>query len=61
MKVIVKESGFYAGVWREAGSEPDLPEKIARPFLSPRGHQLALPEPVEAEVPVKAGRAGKAD
>lgn len=47
MKVIVKESGFYAGTWHNAGpNEVEMPDKIAKPFLPPRGHQLAIPSAV---------------
>jgi hypothetical protein len=48
MEVIVKESGFYGGTWRDASpKQVDMPETTARPFLPPYGHQLDLPKPVE--------------
>lgn len=42
MKVIVKEAGFYAGTWFEAGlAVVDMNDRVTRPFLPPYGHQLA--------------------
>lgn len=42
MKVIVNVSGFYGGDWKEAGpQEVEMNDKIAKQFLSPRGHQLS--------------------
>lgn len=44
MKVIVKESGFYGGIWYEARSTPiEMPDRIAKPFLPPYGDQLGVP------------------
>jgi hypothetical protein len=52
MKVIVKEKGFYAGTWYDAGKKVvEIPDKIARQFLPPRGDQLALPEDEAAKKP----------
>lgn len=51
MKVIVKESGFYAGTWFEAApAAVEMNDRVARPFLPPYGHQLA-PVPAPAEKP----------
>lgn len=44
MKVIVSESGFYAGTWYEKGPRAvEMPARVARPFLPPYGHQLVDP------------------
>lgn len=52
IKVIVNESGFYAGTYYEAGpSEINMHPKVAAPFLPPRGHQLSLP-PEKSAKPV---------
>lgn len=43
MRVIVKESGFYAGNWHEASSVPvTMPDKVARLYLPPFGNQLEI-------------------
>ena len=60
MKVIVKQSGFYAGTWREAAAgEVEMADRIAKPFLPPYGDQLALPpapsKPAEKASEKKAG------
>ena len=60
MKVIVKESGFYAGTWYDASNVPvEMHDRVARQFLPPHGHQLDVaPELVEKPVagkPVKKG------
>jgi len=58
MKVIVNESGFYAGIWRKAGSaEVEMHEKVAKPFLPPFGTQLSLPT-VTAKPVAKTDRNG---
>lgn len=55
MKVIVNESGFYAGTWRKAGAaEVEMHEKVAKPFLPPFGTQLSLPKAAAAKPAVKA-------
>lgn len=60
MKVIVNETGFYAGTYYEAGpAEIDLHEKVAKQFLPPRGHQLSIPTVKSVEKPAKSGE--KAD
>jgi hypothetical protein len=64
MKVIVNESGFYAGTWHNAGpAEIEMHDKIAKPFLPPRGHQLSLPPALSAKAAAKPAKAGdsKAD
>lgn len=57
MQVIVKESGFYGGTWHDAKPHAvEMHEKIAKQFLPPHGHQLALPaaEPVAAKPAAKS-------
>ncbi|MCW4114742.1 hypothetical protein NPA31_007170 [Aurantimonas sp. MSK8Z-1] len=46
MPYIVKEAGFYGGMYYKAGKTPQpIPDAIAAPFASPYGHQLeAAPE-----------------
>lgn len=45
MKVIVKESGFYAGTWYEAGPRAvEMNDRVARAFLPPHGDQLGVAE-----------------
>lgn len=49
MKVIVKETGFYAGTWYEAGPiSVEMNDRVARAFLPPHGDQLALAPVAEA-------------
>jgi hypothetical protein len=56
MKVIVKESGFYAGTWFDAGpAAVDMNDRVARPFLPPYGHQLE-PEPVAKAADKQSGK-----
>jgi hypothetical protein len=51
MKVIVKVSGFYAGIWHEAGSrEVEMADRIAKPFLPPYGDQLAVVPPAPSRL-----------
>lgn len=60
MKVIVKESGFYAGTWYEAGPRAvEMNDRVARAFLPPHGDQLAVapvPEPVAKPVNKPSGK-----
>jgi hypothetical protein len=43
MKVIVKESGFYGGTWYNAADGAvEMHDRVARQFLPPHGHQLAV-------------------
>lgn len=59
MKVIVKESGFYAGTWYEAGPRAvEMNDRVARAFLPPHGDQLAVaaPEPVAKPVAKPTGK-----
>ncbi|MCD4511535.1 hypothetical protein LQT97_09820 [Brucella pseudogrignonensis] len=45
MKVIVKESGFYGGTYYTATAKSqDIPDAVAKQFMSPYGHQLEKPE-----------------
>jgi hypothetical protein len=60
MKVIVKESGFYAGTWFDAGpAAVDMNDRVARPFLPPYGHQLAPASETEADVKASTKQSGK--
>ena len=47
MKVVVNETGFYAGTHHKAGAEVEMHEKVAKPFLPPYGTQLSVAEAVE--------------
>lgn len=59
MKVVVNETGFYAGNYHKAGAEVELHDKVAKPFLPPYGTQLSL---AKAEATKPAGKPGnKAD
>lgn len=55
MDVIVKESGFYGGTYYKANPEPvSMPDGVAKAFLPPHGHQLALPGKPAPKEAVKA-------
>ena len=47
MKVVVNETGFYAGTHHKAGAEVEMHEKVAKPFLPPYGTQLSVAEAVK--------------
>lgn len=52
MKVIVREAGFYAGVWHDAGAQPqEMATAVAMQFLPPHGDQLALPKAEKTPAP----------
>lgn len=51
MKVVVNETGFYAGTHHKAGAEIDLHDKVAKQFLPPYGVQLSV---AAAKLPAKA-------
>lgn len=61
MRVIVNETGFYAGTHYKAGAEIDLHEKVAKPFLPPLGHQLSLAPDAAAKPADKPKADKKAD
>ena len=63
--VIVTEAGFYAGTWYDKKKSPQRMEgKVAKAFLPPAGHQLALPETdaqagrAEAKAPARPAESG---
>ena len=55
MKVVVNETGFYAGTYYKAGAEVELHDKVAKPFLPPYGTQLSVAKTESAKPPAKPG------